>query len=236
MVPANRVLALLKKTLITLLPSFLILDTVNGNNSTYKHAPQTSRKIRYTSLDGLRGVAAFIVFTFHILYAYDNSVFFGNGVPYNIAEQCGIDIDAARYNGRFRFLQLPFLRLFYAGSPAVAMFFIISGFVLTQKPLRLAREQQWDNLLISLCSATFRRPFRLLLPLMVATFITMILTHLQLFDHGIHDEASLVPVFEPSYPVAQSFLTQFLDWLRVLWRVSNVWDWSLYHPAYDYHL
>ena len=231
MVSQTHSLAFLKRVLNSLLPRFLISGARNENN-TNKAPKQT----RFTRLDGLRGVAAFVVFTSHTLYGYDNIIFYGDGAPDHIAEQCGIDIDANRYNDRSRFMQLPFIRLLYAGSPAVAIFFIISGFVLTQKPLRLAREQRWDDLLISLSSAAFRRPFRLLLMLTVATFNTMILTHWDLFDGGVHDETCLVPVFEPAYPVARNFLRQLLDWLLVVWRIINVWDWSLYHPAYDYHL
>ncbi|KAI9746778.1 MAG: hypothetical protein M1835_002432, partial [Candelina submexicana] len=171
------------------------------------------------------------------MYAFDNAVWFGNGVSHKTASMCEeIAIDEERYNQRSRLLQLPPFRILAMGPAAVAIFFIISGFVLTQRPLRLARGQQWEEVSHTLSSSIIRRPIRLFLPLFIATFISMLLTYMNLMDNGIDDEYCLVTILEPTAPAAVNFPLQIAQWLRVVWQSLNVWDWSVYFPPYDHHL
>ncbi|KAI9712489.1 MAG: hypothetical protein M1812_006905 [Candelaria pacifica] len=228
---------LTSKAGLNLLPSFLIWESSNDQSVDSSPGAEVFHKTRYTSLDGLRGVAAFCVFTYHTIYAYDVAIFFGNGVSYSTASSCyEWGINEKQYNQRSRLLQLPLIRILVMGPSAVAMFFIISGFVLTQRPLRLARDQQWDSVLNTLSSATFRRPLRLFLPLFVATFVSMLLTYLNLMDNGLDKEDCMTYTHEPAVHVARHFSAQFVHWLQVVWQSLNVWDWSLYMPPYDHHL
>lgn len=88
----------------TLLPSFV---------SSYFRPNPTSRPKRLHDtayLDGLRGVAAFVVYLHHTHMMYSMESLYGYGSK----------------PGATHILQLPFVRLVNAGPAAVALFFLIS--------------------------------------------------------------------------------------------------------------
>ena len=102
-------------------------------------------------LDGLRGVASLQVFFFH---------FFGRYAPWGRSYGSSPE---DKY-----FYQLPIFRSIWgAGSSAVCVFFVISGYAITVKSLSLLRRKQYDDLYKSLCSSLIRRGFRLYLPLIL---------------------------------------------------------------------
>jgi hypothetical protein len=143
-----------------LLPSFIQSRLISQALSSPLHPT--------ASLDGLRGTAAFIVFIFHFFLAYTGAPLYGYG--------------SSSENRHWH--QLPILKIMYAGDFMVVLFFIISGYVLTTKPLRLAcaGSAQSANLLKTLSSSTFRRGMRLFVPTMVGTFVSMVLLQLGAFE------------------------------------------------------
>ena len=108
---------------------------------------QSRRSTAY--LDGLRGLACFLVYMAHHISAfYEDDIQHGFG-----------------YNGEKAFATLPFIRIFFCGGkPAVAIFFVLSGFVLSISPLRMLRDGQLRKCYDKLISASIRRPFRLYIP------------------------------------------------------------------------
>jgi peptidoglycan/LPS O-acetylase OafA/YrhL len=86
-----------------LVPSFLACSS--------SHPEQTIRPTAW--LDGLRGWASLIVFSFHFTHAYHKWSSFGYGS-----------------DGNWLFVELPFVRIFYAGEAMVYVFFIVSGYSL----------------------------------------------------------------------------------------------------------
>ncbi|KAM5344102.1 hypothetical protein ACJ41O_012639 [Fusarium nematophilum] len=110
--------------------------------------PPPGKTIAY--LDGLRGLAAFMVYWYHhVSWFYGPRDEIQNGFGYK---------GSSRY-----FVTLPFIRVFWTGgSAAVAIFFVLSGYVLSRSPLRMLRDG--ENPRRSLLSATVRRPFRLFIP------------------------------------------------------------------------
>lgn len=113
-------------------------------------------------LDGLRGVASFIVFMGH--YTEENFGWYTE--PYGAYE------DGARSSP----LQLPFIRVVYSARPMVHIFFIISGYVLCYKPLKQIHSQQYSALANTLSSSVFRRAIRLFLP----SFVTLLVMAISL--------------------------------------------------------
>ncbi|CAM1505964.1 Fc.00g116010.m01.CDS01 [Cosmosporella sp. VM-42] len=107
-----------------------------------------SKTIAY--LDGLRGLAALMVYWFHHVswfYGPQDEIQYGFGYK-----------DASRY-----FVTLPFVRVFWTGgSAAVSIFFVLSGYVLSRSPLRMLRDG--ENPQRYVVSAAIRRPFRLFIP------------------------------------------------------------------------
>lgn len=76
-----------------------------------------------------------------------------------------------------RFLQYPIVRIPFQGRVGVPIFAFLTGFVCAYKPLKLAYQQgNAPAALQSIARSAFRRPPRLVLPAVIATFISFVLT------------------------------------------------------------
>lgn len=160
-------------------------------------------------LDGLRGLASLSVCLLH----YTSNFAPRLHAPYGVA-------DDKMHSSP---LQLPFIRIIYMGRPFVHVFFVISGFVLSLKPLRLARARNYADLHATLSSSVFRRGLRLYLPCVASTFISFWFMH---NDWGY-------PPF-----VAGGFWPELAHCFRELWAfAAQPWDWDKRRdPPYDGHL
>ncbi|OBT70608.1 hypothetical protein VF21_10429, partial [Pseudogymnoascus sp. 05NY08] len=196
--------------LTTLIPTFL------------RRSPDgaASRKPHPTAyLDGLRGVAAFVVFIHHFIIDW---------YPMLCRGYASSEPAHSRY-----FLQLPLIRVVYSGRGMVSVFFVISGYVLSYKAIRLMRARQYSILLDSLASSTFRRGMRLFIPITVSTFISMLFCRWGWYSKD--------PMGRNSIPSRRGdFWFQFKDWCGHVVRISNplidVNGRDLYAPPYDGHL
>lgn len=203
---SSRLLFRLHVLLVFLVPSFIQHRIWP---STYK-AP----RIHPTSyLDGLRGVASLIVFFCHYT---EHSLGWFTGQPYGSWD----DNETVKASS---ILQLPYLRLIYSGRPMVHIFFFISGFALSYKPLTMLRKRDLVGTAAALSSSVFRRAVRLFLPTTVSSFVAMLLVH---YGWG---NLSLVK---------ETMWEQVSDWCTVwLWEITNSWDWETQKwPRYDVHL
>lgn len=82
------------------------------------------------------------------------------------------------FEGNYRFASFPGIRLMFNGGHfAVAIFFVISGYVLSTKPLSLVHAGEQAKLADNLASQLFRRWMRLYIPLIVTTFLYMLTWH-----------------------------------------------------------
>jgi peptidoglycan/LPS O-acetylase OafA/YrhL len=112
-------------------------------------------------LDGLRGVAAFLVMAYH--YHLD-MFYFKTEAPYG-----------APGTGRWDIWRLPYLRLWWcSGHTQVGIFFVLSGFVLSWGGLASIREGRHEKFAQSLGSATFRRWLRLFMPCWVVGTLSLL--------------------------------------------------------------
>ena len=166
-------------------------------------------RIHATSyLDGLRGVASFIVFLHHYTFLVPPYL------PYY-----GVDTTETRSSS---VIQLPFIRVIISGSPMVHIFFVISGFVLSRKPLKLARAGNYSDLLTTVSSSIFRRGLRLFLPAVASTFIVLLL-----ICAGWHRQQ----------PVDGGVWIQMRDWASVVFRITQGWHWDEFQEfRYDDHV
>ncbi|KAH7131137.1 acyltransferase family-domain-containing protein [Dactylonectria macrodidyma] len=132
--------------------------------SFWPKAPPTTDKIRPTAyLDGLRGFAAFLVYwQHHELLVHDWG-----------ATQGAFE-NSFGYEGKYYFAAFYGIRHFFTGGHfAVATFFIISGYVLSMKPLSLIQAGEYVQLGDNLASALFRRWIRLYLPIIAVVSLTL---------------------------------------------------------------
>ncbi|KAJ6444567.1 acyltransferase [Purpureocillium lavendulum] len=133
----------------------------------WSHGAQNPGPTAY--LDGLRGFAALLVYWHHHELWVRNPYIFEN---------------AFGYDGNFYFATLPFVRTFFTGGHySVTVFFVLSGYVLSIKPLSLIEKGDFAGLTDHLGSAIFRRFFRLYLPLIAVVLIYA--TTWQLFGYWV---------------------------------------------------
>lgn len=136
-------------------------------------------KLHATSyLDALRGYAAWIVFNLHRFPLASWPIF-----------------------------RLPFICTIQSGKGMVDVFFVISGFVLSQRMLKQIRAQQKPKLMDSLTSSVFRRYIRLYLPCILASFVSMCTVHWLGAKHAA--------------PPLNTFGAQLLDWLSDMVAFTN---------------
>ena len=165
-------------------------------------------------LDGLRGLAALLVYFYHHIgwhYGPEDDIFKGFGV-----------------RGPAYIAQLPFLRVFFTGGhAAVAVFFVLSGYVLSIGPLKLIKEGQITRCYTSLNSSAIRRPFRLFVPTAGVSLI---------FALALHLPFGLAPTLAFPQPLPNVFaelarwITEFIWLLNPLLSHRTQGRWFLYDP------
>ncbi|RVD88807.1 uncharacterized protein DFL_002980 [Arthrobotrys flagrans] len=135
---------IIAKITLFLLPSFISsYFTTSSGSASEKLAPTAW-------LDGLRGLACVCVVIHHYFYEYFKQL----EHPYD-----GVN--------HVNWIQLPFLKLVHHGPPMVKIFFIISGFVLTVKAVKITRVTGTIDglgLINNLSSSVWKRYLRLYIP------------------------------------------------------------------------
>jgi peptidoglycan/LPS O-acetylase OafA/YrhL len=163
------------------------------------------RKLHETSyLDGLRGIAALIVVFHHTTGFFYPAIRPGYGSSETSANLL---------------LSLPLVRIWMSGGPMVSIFFVLSGYVLSTKPLRLARQGQYREAHDCVASSTFRRGPRLYIPCLTATLIIALLAQMGLTD------LQAPRVYRPSETLMQQLKT---------WAISSSWFISPFGGAHAF--
>lgn len=179
---------------VWLLPSFLHPS----------HGVSSGRRTSPTAwLDGLRGVAAFIVVWHHSSLVY---------FPWSIH-------DAWRDSENGLFVQLPLVRLVIAGIPAVCIFFVISGYAISLKLLRLSHLGRASDFVDALSSSLFRRHPRLFMPATFVMLMTAVMSYFGAFPSEKWSEDVAIATRTP--PHADSLSGQVLDWGYNSWRLAS---------------
>jgi peptidoglycan/LPS O-acetylase OafA/YrhL len=161
---------------LTILPSFL---NFWGGKSKAKIYPTTY-------LDGLRGFAALFVFFNHSVFEWFPGSFNGwDG------------------QGNNHLIQFPWVRLLISGHSMVSIFFVVSGFSISYKPMKLLHSGDTIGFFSSVASFVFRRHLRLFLPIVLVSFFMMVAAFGGFYQPG---NGSRVPRFP-------TFFEQIYYWL-----------------------
>ncbi|KAH6983531.1 acyltransferase family-domain-containing protein [Ilyonectria sp. MPI-CAGE-AT-0026] len=184
-------------------PSFL-----QGRHMREKIRPAKVHPTAY--LDGMRGVAALFVYFCH--YTVQGFV---------------INRGWGWQGTLYGFWRLPFVRLWYCGPPAVSIFFVISGYALSYKPLKLMRSHKTQDFSINMSSMVFRRGIRLFLPTAISTFIFFCMIRLGAFEltrELVSNKAYFrhVVLHVPNRP--DSVIAHFMQWVRHIIRGFKLFD------------
>lgn len=171
-------------------------------------------KINPTSwLNGVRGIAALLVYIFHAFGVWFPLVPAFHATPTET-----------------NLLQLPLIRtIFVSGGAAVSVFFALSGYVLTHKSLYWIRTGSRANVPSSVFSSMFRRGFRLYLPPILLTFCEMLATRF-----------GFPPPLNFTFRAEETFGAQFMDWIwetnrfvNPLHNFGSAVKGFVVHPKYD---
>jgi peptidoglycan/LPS O-acetylase OafA/YrhL len=180
------VFSLLKNAVVMFLYSFIPSFMRRSDGAGQKKLHPTAY------LDGIRGVAAFFVFIHHFIL--DWFPFLSNGYGAN--------------ESNTNFFQLPGVRIIYSGRGMVATFFVISGYVISYKALRLMRAGHYGALLDSLASSVFRRGMRLYIPTLVCTLINLMICRMGWYRSDVQHH-NMVPSPE------ETFMLQLKHWWAI---------------------
>ncbi|CAM1508703.1 Fc.00g055510.m01.CDS01 [Cosmosporella sp. VM-42] len=158
-------------------------------------------------LDGMRGFAAFTVMIAHWSgWIYDNQLGWG------------------AKGGHYDFLRLPFFCLLYHGSIQVDIFFVISGYVLSCRPMRFIRRGQVTEFHSVLTSLLFRRWARLFLPIAASTLMIAFLLQLGAYEavRGFHqDKMYMTHRIEVHVTPQPTFSGELWHWLEQQWMITR---------------
>ncbi|KAI9042632.1 acyltransferase family protein [Aspergillus affinis] len=204
------------KLILALTPSFL-QHWVGGP------PPQPPKLHGIAALDGLRGWACLLVFNFHFLFTYTWKVALGWGFN----------------NDNWHLFQLPIIHVLVSGHIMVAIFFVLSGYVLSYKPLKMIRGRSWEQTFTVLASSTFRRGLRLYVPSIAGILLVMVAVRLGVYNysHKVVDQGlTILGTNEQHPPVMKSFNKQFWDLYSTIVQLMDPWNWGLYYNYYNPHL
>ncbi|KAL2270541.1 hypothetical protein VTJ83DRAFT_2725 [Remersonia thermophila] len=171
-------------------------------------ARQGQRNVKW--VEGLRGVTSVLVIVTHISRAFDYPLFWPADVK----------------DGTPRLLQLPYLRIPWQGRIGVPIFAFLTGFVCAYKPLKLAYQQgNTAAALKSVARSAFRRPPRLMLPALIATFCSFVMSVLGGYKAANHCDSVWVrydaPDPLPLLPnIGRFFTTSLTTWTNT----ENLYD------------
>ncbi|KAI1177177.1 acyltransferase family-domain-containing protein [Nemania sp. FL0916] len=242
---------ILRRTAIFLLPSFThhrLLLARDRHSSSSSSSAKTLSPTSY--LDGMRGVAALFVFFCHYFYT---SFFIAEGFHYLPPPPKRPDSPSttswpttSQYKSLWR---LPFARLLYSGPSMVCVFFVISGYALSLRPLTLSRQRRGQGqngegeaaFARTISSLVFRRFFRLYLPPIISTLTTALLLNAGAFEPTrdfVHDRKFMRNVIEHHPPRLASLGSQLAHWGQEMWAFVHIWGWEDHAGSteYDVHL
>lgn len=127
-------------------------------------------------IDGLRGVASFTIVTGHLCTAF---------IPWMHAPALG-------ENGPVFVMQWPVLRLLVGGRSAVALFFLITGYVTSLSSLRLAKAGDTSAAFGNISRSALARTGRLVLPTIIATTISWAFAQIGAYGMAKHCDATWI--------------------------------------------
>jgi len=127
-------------------------------------------------VDGLRGVASFMVVMGHLCTAF---------APW--LHQPAKDPNTPPHP-----FQLPFLRLVVGGRAAVAIFFLITGYVNSIGPIGRSRAGNVDGAFTGIARSALARSGRLILPTAIATTITWFIAQINGYHMTRHVDATWI--------------------------------------------
>lgn len=190
------------------------------------HAPAV-KQFPTSYLNGLRGITAIKVFTFHYAMAFTDFTFY----PWGMDER------------HDRLIAMPILRYLYSGFTS-HIFFGIAGYLTSLRLFQLLDKNDVSShakVLMSIAGSLFRRGFRLYLPVFIITLITATYIYLGFYevDRPVFlDHEMLFPgEWNETKPMRYPTYGQQLGfWAEEMYQLTNVNSEETFYPLHDQHL
>lgn len=131
--------------------------------------------------------------------------------------------DAVSDNRRTSWVQLPFLCLICAGNLAVRLYFVLSGFALCYRPLRLLEEERATSVYERTSQSLQSRFWRLIVPSAAASAISLWLAEVGAFSHS----NTICRAFADTTPISTSLAADL--WLWIKDSTLNLWVLGQHH-------
>jgi peptidoglycan/LPS O-acetylase OafA/YrhL len=216
----SHVYRLSKRFAYCFVPQFIRSRVWNDEAPIPKHFPTSY-------LNGLRGITAIKVFTFHYTMAFSNSGF----------QPWGTDTK------HMYLLELPIIRYFYSGFTA-HVFFGIAGYLTTLRLFKLIDKHDQASqakVLVNISGALFRRALRLYLPTLIITLITAHYIYFGYYETNrpfLLDHGQLFPGDwnEPKPEQFATYYEQICCWANEMFDLTNIFAPGAVYPNHDQHL
>ncbi|KAJ5523645.1 hypothetical protein N7513_013189 [Penicillium frequentans] len=163
-------------------------------------------------IDGLRGIASFLVVMTHLARAWDYDLF---------APRDDVDLPP-------RILQWPVFRIPWQGRLGVTIFAFLTGYVCALKPMKQARNGDHLGSFTSVAKSAWRRPPRLIFPATIALIISWVMAQCGAFIAANRSDCWWCRYASPDLEDSlwKEFIRLFENFLGV---------WTTGYMAYDDH-
>lgn len=131
------------------------------------------------------------------------------------------DIHNGWTNWNDHLIRLPILRLVVSGPPNVMLFFVISGYALSYKPLSLLRKGQYSKMYQGLASSIFRRHPRLFIPAVVICAPAPVIAYFGGYGGEGMPGAAIRPMNPPRF---NTIWAQFGNYIATIMPLSDVYS------------
>lgn len=200
-----------------------VLDTAIENLPRSVLRVSSKRPLTATScLHGLRGIAASVVVLHHLLLSFWEFPIHGSTQE---------ETDPIKQ----AFRQFPVLRLVYSGHAMVAIFFVISGYLDSIKPLKYIHEKEMALLQGHLASSVLRRGPRLFLPAIGAAVLIAFAVWLGLYEWNLQYRLTFFEGLGPQLKRHDNILAQLNELWSSVCDLLNVWTFQTVMPAVNIH-
>ncbi|KAI0404476.1 acyltransferase family-domain-containing protein [Xylaria palmicola] len=119
-------------------------------------------------------------------------------------------------------IQLPIIRLVISGPANVMIFFVVSGYALSLKPLTLIQKDQHLKMYQALSSSIFRRHPRLFVPAVIMCAPAPVITYLRGYGGGEGTPGAAIRPMNP--PRFDGFGAQLGNYLKTILALSDVYS------------
>ena len=186
-----------------------------------------SKQFSTSYLNGLRGITAVKVFTFHYFMVFTDATH----VPYGADKR------------HTYWTELPLIRYFWTGFTS-HIFFGLAGYLTCQRLFILLDKNDQASqakVLLSLSGSLFRRAFRLYLPVLLITLLMATYIHLGFYEFNrplLLNWGGLFPGDwnETKPEMYQTWYEQLRFWASEMYQLCNFTNADTFYPLHDQHL